>query len=218
MSPLQTEKMNVPVDNSPVRNAEKPADIVQDGSAKIQQDNVTVAMESAPPKQRSIEEMERDLAEAKAKRLKLKGVISQALDRGMVAQRVHVDLPPEVYGEWVRNDPFEIDRLKGIGFKIDDKYAVDRALHGDAAGNPVVGDVIFMTCPKEVKEVIDEIRADHARDKHGPRKKQQEEQNFEALTRKDTGGVVPVDIRSSATQIGKHEIAAAIGMDKLNQP
>ena len=43
--------------------------------------------------------------------------------------------------------------MKALGFEIDNKYAKKRALHDDA-GISRVGDVVFMTAPKEVREMV----------------------------------------------------------------
>lgn len=87
-----------------------------------------------------------------------KARLANVLERGLTNDRLIVDLPPEVYGEWVPRDPSEIARMQSMGFEIDTKYASARALHGSGSGESVVGDVIFMTAPSEVKEIIDELR------------------------------------------------------------
>lgn len=94
----------------------------------------------------------------KAERGELRARLASILDRGIVEDRLRVDIPDDLHGEWCRNDPLEVKRLQTLGFKIDDEYAIKRAIHSDGSSSAIVGDVVFMTCPKEVKEVIDEIR------------------------------------------------------------
>lgn len=119
----------------------------------------------------------------KAERGELKAKLAAVLDRGVVQDRLTVDLPDDVYGEWVRNDPLEIRRLEILGFKVDKKYATKRAIHSDGSDSAIVGDVIHMICPREVKEVIDEIRLEqtlkqHAKRKVGNRELNREEEEF----------------------------------------
>lgn len=84
--------------------------------------------------------------------------LATILDRGFVHDRLVVELPRDKYGEWVNNEPMEITRMHSMGFEIDTEYANKRALHNGAGVGNVVGDVIFMTAPMEVKEIIDELR------------------------------------------------------------
>lgn len=84
--------------------------------------------------------------------------IATVLDRGVVGVRLSVDLPPGMYGEWVANDPESIFRMQTLGFDIDTEYAKQRALHNNGTDQSVVGDVIFMTCPQEVKDEIELVR------------------------------------------------------------
>lgn len=83
--------------------------------------------------------------------------IAQILDRGIVADRLHIPLPPGVHGEWVRDNPIDIERMKAIGFVIDTEFAKSRALHDDT-GKTRVGDVVFMTAPQEVRDIVKEVR------------------------------------------------------------
>ena len=91
-----------------------------------------------------------------AERGELKAKLAAILDRGVVQDRLMVELPDDVHGEWVLNNQMEINRLKSLGFEVDTVYAPRRAIHGDGSNSGIVGDVIFMTCPKIIKEVIDE--------------------------------------------------------------
>lgn len=91
------------------------------------------------------------------------------LDRGVVHDRLHVEVPPNKHVEWVRNTPLDVDAMKVLGFSIDTEFAVKRNIHSDGTSANVVGDVIAMVCDKEVKEDIDWARAERLKRVHNPR-------------------------------------------------
>lgn len=153
-------------------------------------------------------------------RAKRKSMLIQAFDRGIVHDRLAVKLPPHIHGEWVRNDPMEVDRLKTIGFEVDYEYATRRGINNDGTGAAVVADVIFMICPKEVKELIDEVRMDKFQainGKPGDRKaKTKEEKEFEMNTARDSGGIIPTMTESeTTTRFSKADVEAAL--DKVDR-
>lgn len=148
----------------------------------------------------------------KAERGELKAKLASILDRGIVQDRLTVELPEDLHGEWVRNDPLEIRRLETLGFRVDDEYATKRAIHSDGTNSAIVGDVIHMICPKEVKDLIDEIRIErmvreHAGKKMGKSRVNKEER--ELLTDidrlRDSG--VSGYINSSEKAAGNKELA-----------
>lgn len=225
MSPLgntpQTEKMSVPADtNSAIVDSNK-QEILQDAAVvdvnKQRTDNVAVSLESLPAdvgESLSEEQLQRLLAEKKAERLRKKQVLTVAMERGAVAHRLHVPLPQGVHGEWVRNDPLEVERLRSLGFEIDSKYATARSLTSDGTGAPMVGDVIFMTCSQDNYDIIQEIRNEQSIAKHSPKKKQSEEQQFIEQTKRDTGGIVPTFSTGESREAKKHDIAKALDIVK----
>jgi hypothetical protein len=153
-------------------------------------------------------------------RAKRKAMLVQAFDRGIVHDRLFVKLPPHLHGEWARNDPLEIDRLKTLGFEIDETYAQRRGIHSDGTGAAIVGDVIFMTCPKEVKELIDEVRLEKFIAINGKpgdkRAKSKEEREFETNSARDSQGVVPTLVESrTETRFSKADVEAAL--EKVDQ-
>src|SRR3982750_1293691 len=77
-------------------------------------------------------------------RAKRKAMLIQSFDRGVVHDRLTVKLPSDLYGEWVRNDPLEIDRMRTLGFEIEREHATNRSLNNDGSGSPLGGDVLFM--------------------------------------------------------------------------
>lgn len=141
-----------------------------------------------------------------------KARIAQVLDRGMTNARLTVNLPPDVYGEWCPNDPVEIERYRVMGFEIDTKYALHRATHG-GGDLPIVGDVIFMVAPIEVKELMDEVRTDQYKRKHGDPKKDQRTNQLEGrphgANELNTPGVKVID-ESDTAIVSNAEIAAAL--------
>ena len=141
-----------------------------------------------------------------------KARFASVLDRGIVGDRLRVDLPDGLYGEWVPNDQMEVFRMETLGFKIDTEYARKRVLHskGDAAS--YVGDCVYMTCPKENKEIIDEIRTEQYQRLNGPKSKQKEERDYskQAETLQEVG-IRPM-VESSINAARKTDLEAALGV------
>lgn len=89
---------------------------------------------------------------------KLKALAVEILDRGVTYSRFQVDnLPLDLHGEWVPRDALAIREMQTKGFKIDTEYANGNAIQEQSGshGN-VIGDVVFMTCPKVWKDILDE--------------------------------------------------------------
>ena len=106
-------------------------------------------------------------ADVKQLRAERKAKFARILERGVLVDRLAVDLPPNVHGEWCSNDPVEIERLRGLGFEIDTKYAPARRLHDKGTNESIVGDVIHMTCDMETWEILQEIRKEKFQELHG---------------------------------------------------
>lgn len=96
--------------------------------------------------------------------------LAVVLERGLTSDRLIVPLPNDLHGEWVVNDPMEIARMQSMGFKVDTEYATKRAMHLGGASEAKIGDVIFMTAPVEVKQMIDEIRQKKFNEVHGKKR------------------------------------------------
>ena len=147
-----------------------------------------------------------------------KARLVSVLERGIVHDRLHVPLPPDIYGEWARMDPLEIARMQTLGFQIDYEYAQRRALHSDGTGAAVVGDVVFMTCPRETYEIIKEIRHEQFMRTNAP-KKSKEEVELIANTFRDADGLVPTFSESNTDLAGRDHIVAALRtVDAQTQP
>jgi hypothetical protein len=131
------------------------------------------------------------------------------LERGITIDRLHVDLPPEVYGEWVANDAVEIYRMESLGFTVDTEFAKKRALHDNGTGERgIVGDAIFMTCPIEYKEVMEEIKRENYALANSPKAgRQKEERDFANITKAEG---LPSEIKSRIDPTNLSNIRAAL--------
>lgn len=87
---------------------------------------------------------------------KLHALAVEILDRGVTHSRFQVDLPANLHGEWVPRDAIAVREMQTMGFKVDREYATKNAIKEQSGehGN-VIGDVIFMTCPKAWKDILD---------------------------------------------------------------
>lgn len=115
------------------------------------------------------------------KRKEFRARTARLVTRGHIVDRLNVQLPADVHGEWIRDDAVAIAEAQALGFEIDTKYAVQNKLHTDASGKAKVGDAVFMTIPKWMKEEIDSIKAEQTAVHHGTKKgtKPVEERDYE---------------------------------------
>jgi len=131
--------------------------------------------------------------------------------RTNLLDHLSVNLPPDVWGEWVPKDQVSVEKKKILGFEVDTKYACTRSMHGSGKeGEPVtVGDVIFMTTDKANMEVRNE---EHLK-KHGkPNAKglittQAEENLFDNA--KETEGLTLIE-ESHAEVLGGKELKSRL--------
>lgn len=120
----------------------------------------------------------------KAFKAQLAGVVT----RGFVVDRLNVPLPPDVYGEWIHDDPVALTEAKILGFEIDKEFAAKHNLHSDGAGNAKIGDTIFMTIPKWKKDIIEQAKLEQYHRFHGKdgKTKPAEENQYAANIAKET--------------------------------
>lgn len=136
-----------------------------------------------------------------------KARLAKILDRGLVGDRLHVELPNDIYGEWVPNDKVEIYRMQSLGFVVDKEYAKRRALHNDGtADTSIVGDVIFMTCDRETKDIMEEIKRENY-DKVNAPKGAREEKDYTSNL-KNT--VTPSIVNSTTESVDNDAIKEAL--------
>jgi hypothetical protein len=140
-----------------------------------------------------------------------KARLAQVLDRGLTADRLHVPLPSGIHGEWVPNDQSAIYEKEALGFKIDTEYAPKRALHSKGDGKSIVGDVVYMICDKENKEIIDEIRNEQYLRLNRKQGTQKEERDITSQTSKI--GLEPIN-EGSVSPARKEELENAMGITK----
>ena len=138
-----------------------------------------------------------------------KARIAQVFERGVLGDRLHVDLPPNLKGEWVpTKDGIHVARKKALGFWIDEEHAKNHAaLHDKGDIGSHVGDVVFMVCTTETKELLDEVKAERFRELHAPNRGKQKED-------KDYLGVSDAETKphsdSKVVRAGAHDIMDAL--------
>jgi hypothetical protein len=162
-----------------------------------------------------VEDQHDDPAEIQAKlagmsREQLKARVLSVLDRGIVNDRLFVKLPNNLYGEWVKNDPLEVDRLRTLGFWLDEEFSTKRAIHADGSKGNKVGDVIFMVTTKDNKEIIDEARREISA--RADRKVEREERELQNNIRNATQGDIPAFVDSSVRPVGIADV-----LQKMNE-
>lgn len=144
------------------------------------------------------------------------------LDRGILHDRLHVELPPGIHGEWVRNDPLEIDRLQAIGFRDGTPFVDQRILHHDGQRG-TIGDVTYMVCPQQVYDLIEKARHEKLiRDNGKPGdvgRKTREELEFEANNERSTSGVIKSETASRSVPARPKDVHDALSrMDDQTTP
>lgn len=149
----------------------------------------------------------------KLKRVRRKARVAEVLERGLVADRLYVELPDDVHGEWVLNDPVDIDHAKLLGFELDTEYATNRALHSAGDGKAVIGDVIHMITSQENKDLIDEVKREKFIRRHGKPGQEEttgqaEETEFAAQAQAQLG--IPVVDKSTARTAREDDIREAL--------
>lgn len=138
------------------------------------------------------------------KRKEFRAKAAKILSRVVVADRLAVDLPSDVHGEWIRDEPTAIAEAQALGFELDSTYAIKNKLHTDASGKAKIGDTIFMTMPKWQKEEIDKIKQEQYNRHHGVRgSKPAEELNYEA----NLSSATPVINESKTSNVSLSTIA-----------
>lgn len=180
----------------------EPTSPIKDESIKeIVQNGENISLET--PEQK--EAYKRMTPEERAQR---RAAIVTALERGVINDRMVVPLPAHMHGEWVRRDPIEIEAMKRLGFEVDNQYAKERALNSDGSSAAIVHDVVFMTCSKENKELIDEVKRLRAYEQANPRGPQREEK--ELANNINRGGDIKPLTESSTRAARRENIAAAM--------
>jgi hypothetical protein len=109
-----------------------------------------------PQQASAIQALDDHVKDAVNRRRSLKAKLSAIRQRGFTNSQLDVELPDDLYGEWVAKDEVSVRRMQALGFQLDDKYSRKNALHDDGVKGSL-GDVVFMTAEKETKEILKEI-------------------------------------------------------------
>lgn len=140
-----------------------------------------------------------------------KARIARVLERGIIGERLAVNVPTGIHGEWVADDPVEIDRMRSLGYEVDKEFAQARSIHTNADGVPKVGDAIFMTCPQEQYDLIRAVKQERFEAMHNPRGKgrEKEEAEYRGKVEEETPEVPVIDA-SKKSRVGEDEIRRAL--------
>src|ERR1035437_3762599 len=145
--------------------------------------------------------------------------VAEIYSRSVTEDRLNVQLPPDLHGEWVLNSELEIARKRGLGFVIDDQFATANAMHNDGTGKPVIGDVVYMITTTENKKMLDDIARDAYFEMHGSRadkeKKQKEEKDF--LANSKGSPILPVTEVKGHTLSKQESVSGKEIIDSLPQ-
>lgn len=89
--------------------------------------------------------------------------IARVLDRASQVDRLYVELPDDLHGEWIADDPISLAEAQQKGFVIDEVYAPKHTVHGSNRQ----GDAVFMTMPKYLKLMYDKKERERYNEIHG---------------------------------------------------
>lgn len=137
----------------------------------------------------------------------------EVLDRGWTSIRLQVDLPDDLWGEWIPKDIDSIARAQRLGFRDGTSYAAKRALHS-ADGLAGVGDTVFMVTTKHRKKLIDEVNLELYKRRNDPKKNrgkgrvQEEERELTSEITEKLG--MPIIEESNIERATKSDIESAL--------
>lgn len=124
--------------------------------------------------------------------------LARVLDRGFTIDRLTVDLPPHLWGEWIPNTPHDRARASLLGFTEDKDFAINRSLHDGGDGSATVGDVTFMVQPMWKHEALLEEKARIYYETH-LKPRQKEERDAQKMIEEQLG--MPTTIGSVSEQV-----------------
>jgi hypothetical protein len=144
-------------------------DAGEDQKLKELEEKGKALLESAPggdlPLVEEEGEMSPEDAVKKAETLQQKKArIAQVLSRGFVNDKLAMAerLPKDRVGFWVRDRPEDVDRMKALGGRVEErpKGVGPRDVHGTGDNKVRVGDVILMSLPREEYDLIQQVRTE----------------------------------------------------------
>lgn len=148
----------------------------------------------APTKEEILEYRRKQLAQA---------------DRSYLNDRLNVELPDGLYGEWIGRDDFSQYQAQAKGFVDGSQYLQKyNKLYETADGKSAVGDVVFMVIPKWMKEEQDKVAQEIADRRSGIRARDVDE--TEKALAESIGLSVDRDAKTTARVIDGNELKTII--------
>lgn len=97
-------------------------------------------------------------APTEEEKLQYKRRLLETADRSYLNDRLNVELPPDLHGEWVGTDDFSQYNAQQRGFIDGTEYLSKfNKIHDMADGRSIIGDVKFMVIPKWKYEAHQEV-------------------------------------------------------------
>lgn len=160
----------------------------------------------------------RDPIEIQRLREERKAKFIRVRHRGATHDKLQVELPESLYGEWISNDKFAIAEAEAIGFKVYTDGNPDKnSLHKQGDGTLVIGDAIFMVMDSEDKELHDEIRREEFNAANGMTSGVQQREEGDATSLIRNSGLPIID-ESKARTARKAEIQEALAARSGGDP
>lgn len=130
------------------------------------------------------------ITEADKARQDKKARLAEVLDRGVVGDRLRVQVKEGLHYEWPHKD--DMTRMSALGFRAaekEDMITENASMHDTADGKIRIGDCVLMVCDRETKELIDEVKEEKKSIAHAPKGgKQKEEREFEGAVDPTSAG------------------------------
>lgn len=123
------------------------------------------------------DEMSPEDATKKAESIQAKKArIAQVLSRGFVNDKLAMAeaLPKDRRGFWVRERQEDIDRMRALGGRLEERPADTnpRDIHGTGDNRVRVGDVVLMSLPREDYDLIQQVRSERKQARSGKPKRE----------------------------------------------
>lgn len=123
-------------------------------------------------------------------------------DRSYINDRLNVQLPEHLYGEWIGTDDFSQYNASLRGFVDGSEYLSDfNRLHEGAVGSSV-GDVKFMVIPKWKQDIFVEAAQEESRRRAGFSGPVPEEAGYKQQAKNEGIGVISEEQSSTRTITG----------------
>lgn len=191
--------------------ADRPIDVKVGEAYSSTANTLTQAQEEKDPFPENGTDAEKLAWNTRQKEHYKKHRLARVLDRGFTIDRLTVDLPPHLWGEWIPNTPSDRARANLLGFKEDNQWAAARALHDGGDGTSVVGDVTFMVQPIWMHEALLEEKARLYYETH-LKPRQKEEKDAQQMIEGQLG--MPVMVNSKADNVRGTQLTETMEQNK----